>query len=175
MDGVFEAEKVEDRAEKVSAFVMRQRVQERCVLPERIRCGNLVQVQIVDAEQGTLLKVRQHNPPTPPQIRDSTVEEVRLETLLVAPPDVRERWFLTAIRELEERQSKRLEHGLAKRGVIEGMAWRVLEGFVDACPQPHDLDEIVEMAGLQCSVLAVISEAQQLLVFGVIAGVIAAG
>ncbi len=149
MDGVFEAEEVENGAEKFSAFTMRQLVQERRILPERICGGNFVQIKIVDAQQGTLLKVRQDNPPTPPQIRDSTVEEVSLETVLVAPSDIRKRWLLAAIRKLEEWQSKCLEDRLAKRGVIKRLAWCVLEGFVDARPQPDDLHEIVKMAGLE--------------------------
>src|SRR6185437_15529135 len=86
--------------------------------------------------------------------------------------DVRQRWFLSAIRELKEWQPQRLEDCLAKRGVIECMVWRVLESFVDARPQSYDLHKIIEMASLQGGVLAIIGEAQQLLVFGVIPGVI---
>ena len=66
---------------------------------------------------------------------------------------------------------ERLEDGLAEGGVGQRLIWRQFERFADPGAQANDLDEIVEVPGLKRGILAVVGEAQKLLVLIAIAGI----
>ena len=83
VDGVLEAEVVENGSQELAAFRMCEAVRYLEVRPESVLGNDLVEVQVVDVQQGTLFQVGKNNAPAATEIRKSPEEQVILECLFV--------------------------------------------------------------------------------------------
>ena len=111
----------------------------------------------MDLQQSTLLKVRQRDTPATCEVAIQTVAEHGSESALGIPygaPEPHRRIPCIQI----DRQCKRLEDPLRQLIVGNPGRSRFLHGFVKRRSQQTNLNEVIEMSGLKCCVLAVIGE-----------------
>jgi len=132
--------------------------------PERVGGCDLGKVGVVDGEQAALLEVRQHDSPASLQVGERPVEDQPLEGLLVFAADGGQVGLAVLVGEVGVGKSQCLEHGLAEVGEREPVVGGCLQGFADRRAEVDHLHEVVEVAGLESRVLAVVGEGEEFLV-----------
>ena len=158
VDGELGAEAVEDRVQDGFALLGIGFAHQRHSLPAGIVRGELVQALVGDAEQASLFEVGLVDAPAAGEVFErSVLEQVdhRALALLVAGA-ARDR----VLEEVARREFERIEDALAEFGEAERAV--LADGLGERGTQQRDLHEVVEVPGLQRSILPVIGETERL-------------
>ena len=164
VDGVLKAEIVEDGRHKRAACRVGETVRDLDLHPKSILRHDVVEVQVVDGQQSTLFEVGKHNAPAATEIGQRTEEQIILEGLFILALDRGQFRVCVAVAVVTEGEGQRFEDRLAEGGIVEYAARGRLERVANPGAQAYDLDEVIEMAGLQRGILPVVGEAQEFLV-----------
>lgn len=118
------------------------------------------EVLVVDAQEAGLLQVRRGEPPSALLVAVDPVGQHLPERLVDAASGAA--LDLGVARVLVEREVKRREHRGRQRVEAQPDLAAAPGRFVQRRAQQTDLDEVVEVTGLERGVLAMVAEAQQL-------------
>ena len=129
-------------------------------LPLTLTGAQLIQRDVVDPEQPALLQVWGRDAPPAPQVLiDAIGQDLAQRAVGLCP-------LLEPDRGIDRvqlhRQVERLKDALGQNRVLKPTWSRTAHSAIDPRAQQADFDKVVEMPGLQGSILPVVGEAQQL-------------
>ena len=136
-------------------------------LPVGVAGAELVERLILDVEQAALLEVWHRQPPASLHVEEDTVGENIAHGALRALLNVELGVGLGRVelegRSRREARLKGVEEALRKVSILDAFGTGLRDGGVEAAADEGHLHEVVEVAGLEGGVLAVVGEAQELL------------
>ena len=161
LDGEFPAHVVEQHLRHFQSCRWQSTGQSRVAVPPFLfRFRQFIQRLVADRQQSTLFKVRQRDAPAPFQIPVQPVAEHGAECGLGVLQRLKSHQGIAGVQ--IERQFQGLEHLLGQRVVWDTIDSSLQHRPVQSGAQQANLDEVVEVSGLERSVLAVVREAEQL-------------
>ena len=139
-------------------------------LPVGVAGAELVERFVLDVEEATLLEVWHREPPASLHVEEHTVGENVTHGALRALLDVELGVGLGRVK-LESRSRREarfegVEEPLRKVSILDAFGTGLRDGGVEAAADEGHLHEVVEVAGLEGGVLAVVGKAQELLCAG---------
>lgn len=123
--------------------------------------AQLVQDRVADLQEAALLQVGRGNPPAPPEVAVEPIPEHLAEGLVRVGLPLEPGRRVAGVR--LEREGEGVEHPLGEDVVPQPVRPGADGRRVERAPQQADLDEVVEVPGLEGGVLAVVGEAEDLL------------
>ena len=158
------AELVEDDPAQLLAMpVARVPKRLRCGGPQGLISGDLRQRLIADPQQSGLFEVGHGDPPAALQVEvQAVLDELAQRLLRTRPSGIH---GVRGCREIGELKAQRVHHP-GRHHLVSEPARGVGHGLVQRAAQLGDLDEVIEVAGLQTGVLPVVDEREQLACIG---------